>query len=292
MTSTIDPITLTPAEVDAISAAVQAMGVPATPRKRVAKKAVPAAVEIVAEPEVDTRDPRDIPPPLPEVEKLSAADKARYQAWVEDAGVRFARRAGYCEQFEASMKAIFGRPLNGKWFQDSEGIGCRGEKWVDTAGFDRFGFDQSGYDRDGFNKDGLDRLGFNKDGLDAQGVHRDDPSRFRFNLRGYDVQGFDASGMDRDGYRRDVISRNEDVLVDREWLYVWDRNGWNPDGYNRYGELRQELWPANSRSSQRSSSAYDCGSMNRTRKRELLIKWGKLVEVDGRVYLPGSLAGT
>lgn len=172
------------------------------------------------------------------------------QRRIIDAAVRQARANSWCEEFERIMGGLFpdGPPDGDKEFVDSDGQSCRGR---DRMGFDRYGFDregrnregfdQNGYDRDGFNRDGVDQYGWSRDGWNADHtINRDSDeyrARFRYDPRGYDADGFTAQGVHRNtGLNREQHAAY--VERERRMTYVYDADGYDVNGRDRYGDRR------------------------------------------------------
>jgi hypothetical protein len=190
-----------------------------------------------AEPQTNPNAPAPVVVP-----ELTDEEKARIQAWAEDAAVRAARYHNYCSQADKVLLRMFPNgPLDGSnHFRDSDGLDCDGQAWRDSEGYDRNNRNVDGYDRAGLDTSGYDKWGFNAEGVDRDGVHRDDPVRFKYNRRGFDLNGFNKAGFDRDGYARDSEERARRYRFDDAGF---DVTGHNADGYNRAGEYRNRLSP-------------------------------------------------
>ena len=90
------------------------------------------------------------------------------------------------------------------YMYDAEGFRWHkvGDKWVQSAkynknGYDRAGYDKYGYDIDGYNQEGYNHDGYNREGLDKDGYTSEFNSRF--NKYGVDENGYQKNGeMDPD----------------------------------------------------------------------------------------------
>lgn len=177
-----------------------------------------------------------------EQETVSAEDAVTValraeQVRIEDECVTLAQANGWCDEIGSALHRLFPNGpswpnTENKWTVSTTGRDCHGHTPRDAEGRNRLGFDRDGYDRNGYDFEGRDREGFDRDGMDSNGVHRSDPARFRFNSAGIDAEGFNTSDYDRYGHRRG----ERPAELDR---YVYDRNGWNIDGYNSSGFNRE-----------------------------------------------------
>lgn len=190
-----------------------------------------------------TKDQPAEQPAVIEVVDLQGAELTRAQRWMEDKVVRVVREIGYCSEANRVLKRVFGDPLDGEAWRDSDGIDCYGNRWTDAEGYDRNGYDANGYNREGFNAEGYDRDGFNAEGLDYAGIHRDDPAQFRFDLNGYDKDGYNRRGLNTRGRTREQQAQRDAQKarsvrlseVHEELKFVFNTSRRDKDGYDKYG---------------------------------------------------------
>lgn len=139
-----------------------------------------------------------------------------------DRAVRYARKQGYCTEFDRIASVTFGVPANE--VVDSDGFTCGGynregfnsEGW-NREGYNAEGFNYDGWDKEGYNKEGYDRYGLNKDGVDVNG--RD---KYRFDYNSYDPEGYDYSGNRRRASRAWYEKQAEKPETD----FRFDANGY------------------------------------------------------------------
>lgn len=199
----------------------------------------------------------------------------RVQAHVEDMGVRAARANSWCGVFGRTMSDIFpDGPLDGDDWRDSDGRNCRNEKWYDSDGFDRDGFDVRGYDRDGYDRDGRDLQGFDRDGKDADGVHRDDPAQYRFDANGYGRDGFHHTGHVLYGLTRTMVAEQSADTPENADRFKYNRAGFDVQGFNSLGFDVQGYNRAGYNTRGRDRDGYNAGGWNRSNEhRETGTRW-------------------
>lgn len=194
-----------------------------------------------------TKTPVDpnTPPALPTVPRLTAAEKVKYQRWVEDKVVRAVREAGHCTEALAIMNKVFGKPSDTGYtddrgrpmYVDSDGVDCWGNTWRDANGYDRNGLDAYGRDREGYDKDGFDVQGWDREGKDRDGLAKDSPERFKYDRHGYDAEGFNRMGVNANGLTREQAADTSRFTFDKDG---YDAEGFDSGGYNRRGESRRQ----------------------------------------------------
>ena len=109
---------------------------------------------------------------------------------------------------ENGLKKEYSEGASKGYMYDAEGFrwhkvkGPFGEKWVQSAEYNKFGYNREGYDKFGYNREGYDKDGYNKEGYNHEGFDRDGYTlefNSKFNKYGVDENGYMKNGeMDPD----------------------------------------------------------------------------------------------